>query len=605
MWYRRFNSTEIEDLYGDSSCETDDECFDPPSDEEFNFDEQGASSDIENELEIEREESDAEKESDDESLLEENGLLTGKDGTKWFSNPIPDAQTRARNILKQKGGPHRTTLHFTAKQIFKTIISDDIRTIVLRETNRKFKRVCDDYNKKLLEDYPDPSLRPPFKSIETFTEVEFDAFIGILIMAGVHRSNRENFQDMWSDSGLPLIRAAMSRDRFALFIKFIRFDNENTRASRIATDKAAPIRDIWTMLNENLSKGFAPFEGITVDEQLFPFRGKTRFTQYIPSKPAKYGIKIFWACDSTTGYPLKSIIYTGKPIGGERQVNVGQETVLDLVKVYKGTGRNICCDNFFTTFHLAEILVNWKMTVVGTVRKNKKFLPKNMLPNKERPIYSTNFAYNNVGTVCSYVPKKNKAVVLFSSMHLTGEVEDTQAAKPEIITYYNRNKGAVDSFDKCLGEYTCKRKTLRWPLALFFNAIDIAAYATYIIYREHNPHTKSREQRRKFLKELANELCLPAVELRSKTKSIRVLSCRLAIETVLGKSVSTATVTQLRFQTPQGSRGHAAVVGSCYLCRLLEKRQRKTRKSCVDCSKPVCDEHSLPKTTCLNCNSQT
>lgn len=65
------------------------------------------------------------------------------------------------------------------------------------------------------------------------------------------------------------------------------------------------------------------------------------------------------------------------------------------------------------------------MTLVGIVRKNNRFLPSNMQPAKERSVYSTNFTYNHEPTVRSYVPKKNKSVVLLSSMHMTVEVEET------------------------------------------------------------------------------------------------------------------------------------------------------------------------------------
>ena len=98
---------------------------------------------------------------------------------------------------------------------------------------------------------------------------------------------------MWKRDALPLVRAAMSDDWFKMMLRFIRFDNENTREKRAQTDKAAPIRDIWIMLNKNLEKVYKPHDCITIDEQLFPFRGHTKFTQYIPSKPARYGIKIF------------------------------------------------------------------------------------------------------------------------------------------------------------------------------------------------------------------------------------------------------------------------------------------------------------------------
>lgn len=183
--------------------------------------------------------------------------------------------------------------------------------------------------------------------LKPFTEL--DAFFGILIAAGLHRNNKENLDDMWKVDTLPLIRAAMSRDRFKMMLRFIRFDNENTREERVTTDKVAAIRDIWIMLNTNLGRAYKPYECIIIDEQLFPFRDHTKFTQYIPSKPAKYGIKVFWACDALNSYPLQGQIYTGKPIDGPRQVNVGERTVLDLVSLYKGSGRNVTTDNFFTT----------------------------------------------------------------------------------------------------------------------------------------------------------------------------------------------------------------------------------------------------------------
>ena len=85
----------------------------------------------------------------------------------------------------------------------------------------------------------------------------------------------------------------MSRDRFKMMLRFIRFDNENTRAERVLTDKAALIRDIWIMFNRKLEKLYKPYEYITIDEKLIPFRGYTKVTLYIPSKPAKYGIKVF------------------------------------------------------------------------------------------------------------------------------------------------------------------------------------------------------------------------------------------------------------------------------------------------------------------------
>lgn len=111
--------------------------------------------------------------------------------------------------------------------------------------------------------------------------------------------NREHISEMWKPESSSLFRAAMSR--------------------------------VKTVLNSNLAKNYKPKECIPVDEQLFPYRGHTKFTQHIPSKPAKYGMKIFWACDAANAYPLQGQLYARKPPDGERQVNEGERTVLDLV----------------------------------------------------------------------------------------------------------------------------------------------------------------------------------------------------------------------------------------------------------------------------------
>lgn len=75
--------------------------------------------------------------------------------------------------------------------------------------------------------------------------------------------------------------------------------------------------------------------------------------------------------------------------------------------------------------------------------------------------------------------KKNKSVMLLSSMHMMGEVEKTLSAKSETM-------------DKMLAEYTVKRRTLRWPMAFFYIMIDITGLASCIIYREHNPQFKKK-----------------------------------------------------------------------------------------------------------------
>lgn len=61
---------------------------------------------------------------------------------------------------------------------------------------------------------------------------------------------------------------------------------------------------------------YNPGPEVTVDERLVPFRGRCPFKQYMPSKPGKYGIKIWAACDARSSYAWNMQVYTGKPIDG-------------------------------------------------------------------------------------------------------------------------------------------------------------------------------------------------------------------------------------------------------------------------------------------------
>lgn len=60
----------------------------------------------------------------------------------------------------------------------------------------------------------------------------------------------------------------------------------------------------------------------------------------------------------------------------------------------------------------------------------------------------------------SYVPKKGKAVVLISTMHDEGLI-DEETGKPQIILDYNMTKGGVDTVDQLGGTYSVSRTTRR------------------------------------------------------------------------------------------------------------------------------------------------
>ena len=525
-------------------------------------------------------------------VCNDHQFLCSKDGKVWSIKPTYTGKMQPHNILRQRRGPVSSTIMLSICDLFKRFFDNTIYDIVIRQTNRKAKAVYARWN------LDNPTKK---KTWVDFTSVELDAFLGFLITAGVRQSSGEHISELFKSDAYPLYRAVMARSRFLELCRFIRFDDIRTRPGRLLTDKAAAIKDIWLILNSNLSKLYVPSDCIVVDEQLFPYRGRTRFTQYMPSKPAKYGIKVWWVCDASNSYPMSGQIYTGKSAEG-RETMQGERVVKDLCHPFKNSGRNVTMDNFFTSLSLAQILLSWKMSMVGTLKKNKAFIPIELVAVKNRTPASSLFAFSEDGNVslCSYIPKKNKNVLLMSTMHKDDAVSGL-LNKPDIIQYYNKTKGGVDNMDKMLAHFSTKRRTSRWPLALFYNMLDVACLATYIIHKENNPEVgKHSNSRRVFLQELGKNLSLNAIRTRATNRQVtKHFASRLAIESLLGHPISYETETcssATEIKTP------CQVIGSCYLCRSTAKHQRKTRQSCNSCRKPICKEHSR---TIFKCNSCT
>ena len=150
-----------------------------------------------------------------------------------------------------------------------------------------------------------------------------------------------------------------------------------------------------------------------------------------------------------------------------------------------------------------------------------------------------------------------------------------------------------------------KRRTLRWPLAFFYNMIDVTDLACYVIYREHSARFGAKDQRRKFLKEFVNMLCMPSIEAgRSNWMVMRDHFLRGAVEMVLGRQIVTSLENAAVARAPHGSRRPTPIVGSCCVCQDQRRKQRKTRKSCVICGQPECNEHLVSKTMYIPCKNK-
>ena len=436
------------------------------------------------------------QESDADESGEYDVVLMSKDKkVAWHSAPLRGAQGRraAANVMHSNPGPTRYALRNvdTPASALGLFLREPLLIEIMKWTNKEGEAVFGD-NWKILE------------------HEELLCYIGLLLLAGVYKARNEPVAQLWStNSGRPLFSQSMPRTRFTNIARVLRFDDAASRRQRRETDKLAPIRNVFDMWQLTLEDAFVPFENVTCDEQLLTFRGRCPFKQYIPSKPGKYGIKLWMLSDSQTSYVCRLQVYTGQQ-GDAREINQGKRVVTDLCSSLKGTGRNVTCDNFFTSLNLLQQLKKDNLTVLGTVRKNRVELPPELVATRGREALSSKFAFHKDAMLVSYCPKKGKVVVLMSSLHDQANIDEANPKKkPSMILDYNSTKGGVDTSDQMLRTYTCKRMTRRWPIAIFSNMLDISALNAYIIWMLINPdwNAKKTHKRRLFIEELG-KVCL-------------------------------------------------------------------------------------------------
>ncbi|XP_050313063.1 uncharacterized protein LOC126748103 [Anthonomus grandis grandis] len=469
-----------------------------------------------------------------ESMDGGNLFYKSKYGTQWSKVPYPQTRRGAKDIIKNKQGITPYSSNFTTEiEAFLLFMSDNILNILVVQTNRKAEEVIRQWNEK----YPHKLQR----TWQLTDSMEIKAYLGILLIQGALQATKEPQKILWCTDK-----------------KYVR---------RKINDKLAPIR-VFDLFVQNCIMAYSPGSHVTIDEQLGSFRGRCPFRIYMKSKPDKYGLKIWAMADSKNSYSIN--------LQGER-------VVLDLVDPL-GTVYGVTTDNFFTSLPLADKLAEKKLSLCGTLRKNKSYIPNELQPKLFRPEFSSMFAFTKEHTIVSYTPRKGKAVILLSTEHHDDTVADEKyKINPHIILHYNDTKGAVDTTDKMVKQYSARRIYNRWPMAIFGQLLDIAALNSFILWDIKYPKIKkSKDDRRYFLLQLGESLVKEYIVRRYNNSGRLSKTLRQYMRDV---------VPDLASPPVENQNERLVKSGRCYLCD--RNRDRKSRQLCKECQNFVCAEHHV------------
>ena len=236
--------------------------------------------------------------------------------------------------------------------------------------------------------------------------------------------------------------------------------HHNAHVSSLRNPKFFKMDGIFEVFRANINSGLDPGAKLCIDESLYSFRCDCRHRQYMPSKPAKYGLKFWSLVDVESTYLLDINPSLGKAKGTDPNYkNVGLKVSLALCGPYfKNSRRLLTVDKFFCSLEVAKKLWAENLTLVGqyhisslflwlsceklvflgfegTFQKNKGEIPAEFQPDKRRPLYSSLFGFNRhyFGLVCPEAKLGRHSTLDSSSFSVYGTRLDQEAGSDLLL----------------------------------------------------------------------------------------------------------------------------------------------------------------------------
>ncbi|XP_017792101.1 PREDICTED: piggyBac transposable element-derived protein 4-like [Habropoda laboriosa] len=209
------------------------------------------------------------------------------------------------------------------------------------------------------------------------------------------------------------------------------------------------------------------------------FPRKFRYFVHTARKIVKYGILVRILCESTTGYMCHFEIYCAQ---GKRLI----ETIETVVSPYTDLWHHIYMDNYYNSVENTEKLLQNKIRICGTIRKNRG-LPDCL---KTISLKREEMAFRRKRDILVQVWQSKKTVSLISTIH-SSKMEEShnidrntreKIVKPNALIDYNKYMKGVDRADQYLSYYSILRQTTKWTKKVAMYLINCALLNSFVVY---------------------------------------------------------------------------------------------------------------------------
>ena len=327
------------------------------------------------------------------------------------------------------------------------------------------------------------------------TMSDLHGFFAIVMNMGlIHLPEREDYWKTSWTCEIPFFRRVLPRNRFEEIFWMLHVSHTEPGQPVLKVDK---VQAILQHLIMKFQSNYHPGRNIAIDETMVGFRGCFASKQYMPKKPTKWGVKAFTMADSSNGYLLNILLYTGRETLREASSEFSglpqpAQVVMHVIGPYLDRGHHLFTVHYYTSIPLAHALRDPNTSFTGTTNRNRVDLPDDIrllrqLKGGEMVSYRT----NKLLALAWQAEKRNKPVFMLSTESSAAWVTvpsqnsyNPPTRKPSAVHLYNNNMNGVDRADQLAVYYSFERKTRKWWRKVFFWLMETTIVNSYVTYHE-------------------------------------------------------------------------------------------------------------------------
>ena len=160
-------------------------------------------------------------------------------------------------------------------------------------------------------------------------------------------------------------------------------------------------------------------------------------------------------------------------------LDLGYKVVMSLMKNYLQKYHHVYADNYFTSVHLADALLQADIYLCGTTRATRKEFPKSLAATCLKAGESVKWMNDSGVMLCKWHDKRDVHMNSTNDaggdhvIYVRRKRQDVDLSVPTCLRSYNASMGRVDRLDRLRSYYGIRRSGRRWWKYIFWGITNI------------------------------------------------------------------------------------------------------------------------------------